>query len=87
MAWLKAQLDPAPVAMQGEGADGVYTFHVGPGGASVLLITREVLDRHTAADVIATLGAHAVAERLRQPHRVRLTCLRAGGKIIVQPPA
>jgi hypothetical protein len=32
------------------------------------------------------LGAHAVAERLRQPHRVRLTCLRAGGKIIVQPP-
>jgi ribonucleoside-diphosphate reductase beta chain len=87
MAWLNAQLHPAPVAMQGEGAAGVYTFHVGPGGASVLLITREVLDRHTAADVIATLGAHAVAERLRQPHRVRLTCLRAGGKIIVQPPA
>ncbi len=87
VAWLKAQLDPAPVAIQGEGATGVYTIHVGPGGASVLLITREVLDRHTAADVIATLGAHAVAERLRQPHRVRLTCLRAGGKIIVQPPA
>ncbi len=87
MAWLTAQLDPTPVAMEGEGAAGVYTFHVGPGGASVLLITREVLDRHTAADVIATLGAHAVAERLRQPHRVRLTCLRAGGKIIVQPPA
>ena len=87
MAWLTAQLHPAPVAMQGEGADGVYTFHVGTGGASVLLITREVLDRHTAADVIATLGVHAVAERLRQPHRVRLTCLRAGGKIIVQPAA
>ena len=86
-AWLKVQLDPAPIAIQGEGADGVYSFHVGPGGASVLLITREVLDRHTAADVIATLGAHAVAERLRQPHRVRRTCLRAGGKIIVQPPA
>lgn len=87
VAWLTKQLDPAPVAMQGAGADGVYTFHVGPGGASVLLITREVLDRHTAEDVIATLGARAVPERLRQPHRVRLTCLRAGGKIIVQPPA
>jgi ribonucleoside-diphosphate reductase beta chain len=86
-AWLKAQLHPTPVAMRGEGAAGVYTFHVGEGGASVLLITREVLDRHTAVDVIATLGAHAVADRLRQPHRVRLTCLRAGGKIIVQPPA
>lgn len=87
LGWLKGQLHPVAVAMQGEGAGGVYTFHVGPGGGSVLLITREVLDRHTAAGVIATLGAHAVAERLRQPRGVRLTCLRAGGKIIVQPPA
>src|SRR5260370_20270877 len=85
LAWLTAQLHPAPVAMQGEGADGVYTFHVGTGGASVLLITREVLDRHTAADVIAALGVHAVAERLRQPHLVPLTCLRAGGRVIVPP--
>jgi hypothetical protein len=53
---------------------------------------RDVLLRLTvlfqaAEEGIPTLGAHAVAERLGQPHRVRLTCLRVGGKIIVQPPA
>ena len=47
---------------------------------------KKVVVHHTASDVIAALRAHRVPERLRAAGRQRLTCLRAGGKIIVQPP-
>ncbi len=50
------------------------------------MITQEVVAHHTATDVIAALRAHRVPERLRGAGRKRLTCLSAGGKIIVQPP-
>ena len=67
--------------MQGDPGT-VYTLRVGERDAFALLITREVLDCHSADDVIGALRMHAVPHRLRE-RRVRLTCLRAGGKIIV----
>ena len=56
------------------------------GQASALLITEEVVAHHSSEDVIAALRVHRVPERLRATKRARLTCLSAGGKIIVQPP-
>jgi ribonucleoside-diphosphate reductase beta chain len=84
VAWMSRELDSTPVGMQGD-TGTVYTLRVGDSSTSALLITREVLDYHSAADVIGALRTHAVPRRLRE-RRVRLTCLRAGGKIIVQPP-
>jgi len=88
LGWVGDQLQPVPIEVRREGTGPVYTFHVGAGQASggALLITQEVVAHHTATDVIAALRAHRVPERLRAPGRQRLTCLSAGGKIIVQPP-
>ena len=90
--WVGDQLRPAPIEVRREGTGPVYTFHVGSGGAapegqaSALLITEEVVAHHSSEDVIAALRVHRVPERLRATKRARLTCLSAGGKIIVQPP-
>jgi len=88
LGWVGDQLQPVPIEVRREGTGPVYTFHVGAGQASdgALLITQEVVAHHTATDVIAALRAHRVPERLRAAGRQRLTCLSAGGKIIVQPP-
>jgi len=86
LGWFGEQLQPAPIEVRREGSSPVYTFHIGPVGASALLITQEVLAHHTSTDVIAALRAHRVPERLRAGGRTRLTCLSARGKIIVQPP-
>jgi len=86
LGWVGAELQPAPIAVRREGSSPVYTFQIGPAGASALLITQEVLAQHTSTDVIAALRAHRVPERLRAGGRTRLTCLSARGKIIVQPP-
>jgi len=88
LGWVGDQLQPVPIDVRREGTGPVYTFHVGAGQASggALLITQEVVAHHTATDVIAALRAHRVPERLRAAGRQRLTCLSAGGKIIVQPP-
>jgi len=86
LGWVGAELQPASIEVRREGSSPVYTFQVGPVGASALLITQEVVAHHTATDVIAALRAHRVPERLRGAGRKRLTCLSAGGKIIVQPP-
>jgi ribonucleoside-diphosphate reductase beta chain len=88
LGWVGDQLQPVPIEVRREGTGPVYTFHVGSGHASggALLITQEVVAHHTATDVIASLRAHRVPERLRAAGRQRLTCLSAGGKIIVQPP-
>ncbi len=86
LGWVGAELRPASIEVRREGSSPVYTFQVGPVGASALLITQEVLAQHTATDVIAALRAHRVPERLRAGGRTRLTCLSARGKIIVQPP-
>jgi len=86
LGWVGAELQPASIEVRREGSSPVYTFQVGPVGASALLITQEVLAQHTATDVIAALRAHRVPERLRAGGRTRLTCLSARGKIIVQPP-
>ncbi len=83
--WVGVELRPMPVEVRHEGTSPVYTFHVGPTGASALLITQEVLGQHAAADIIAALRAQRVAERLRKSGRTRLTCLNARGKILVQP--
>jgi hypothetical protein len=88
LGWVGAELQPVPIEVRREGTGPVYTFHVGAGHAAggALLITQEVIAHHTATDVIAALRAHRVPERLRAAGRQRLTCLSAGGKIIVQPP-
>lgn len=86
LGWVGGQLQPASIEVRREGTSPVYTFHIGPAGASALLITQEVLAQHSSTDVIAALRAHRVPERLRAAGRMRLTCLSAGGKIIVQPP-
>ena len=86
LGWVGEQLQPAPIEVRREGTSPVYTFHIGQAGASALLITQEVLAQHTAGDVIAALRQHRVPERLRAGGRMRLTCLSARGKIIVQPP-
>jgi len=86
LGWVGAELQPAPIEVRREGSTPVYTFQVGPAGASALLITQEVLAQHTSTDVIAALRAHRVPERLRAGGHTRLTCLSARGKIIVQPP-
>ena len=85
LGWVGAELQPAAIEVRREGSSPVYTFQVGPAGASALLITQEVLAQHTSTDVIAALRAHRVPERLRAGGRTRLTCLSARGKIIVQP--
>ena len=86
LKWVGDELQPVPVEVRREGTSPVYSFHIGPTGASALLITQEVLGQHAAADIIAALRAQHVAERLRRSGRTRLTCLSARGKIIVQPP-
>ena len=86
LGWFGEEPQPAPIEVRREGSSPVYTFHIGPVGASALLITQEVLAHHTSTDVIAALRAHRVPERLRAGGRTRLTCLSARGKIIVQPP-
>ncbi|HEX4627306.1 MAG TPA: R2-like ligand-binding oxidase [Gemmatimonadales bacterium] len=85
LGWVGKQLQPLPVELRHEGANPVYTFHIGPTGAAVLLITQEVLGQYASTDIIAALGAHRVPERLRVGGRTRLTCLSARGKMIVQP--
>jgi len=88
LGWVGDQLQPVPIEVRREATGPVYMFQVGAGRASggALLITQEVVAHHTATDVIAALRAHRVPERLRAAGRQRLTCLSAGGKIIVQPP-
>ncbi|HET7297038.1 MAG TPA: hypothetical protein VFI66_07830, partial [Gemmatimonadales bacterium] len=86
VTWVGHELRPTPVELHREGESPVYTLRIGSAGASALLITREVLGRHAAADIIAALRTQRVAERLRNGDRTRLTCVSARGKIIVQPP-
>src|SRR6266704_2248877 len=85
LAWVGEQVRPAHVAMRKDGTGTICTFHIGPDGAA-LLITQEVLDHHGAAEIIAALSAQGVPERLREHAPLRLTCLRVGGKVVVQVP-
>lgn len=84
VAWVRDQVHSAPVDVRREGA--IYTFRAGPEGSPALLVTQEVLDHHTAAEIVAALSAHGVPERLRSRSRLRFSCLRAGGRIVVQAP-
>ncbi|HVH69266.1 MAG TPA: R2-like ligand-binding oxidase [Gemmatimonadales bacterium] len=85
LGWVGEQLQPVPVDLRREGKSPVYTFHVGPAGTAVLLITQEVLGQYASTDIIEALRAHRVPERLRAGGRTRLTCVSARGKIMVQP--
>jgi ribonucleoside-diphosphate reductase beta chain len=87
VAWVAEQVRPVPVDVSKDGATPIYTFRTGRGASPALLITQEVLDHHAAGEIIAALTVHGVAGRLRERARVRLTCLRAGGKIVIQAPA
>jgi len=87
VAWIRQQVQPAAVEIRGEGTGPIYTVRVGPEGSTAVLITREVLEHHEASEIIAALGARDAAGRLRQRAHLRLTCLRVGGKIVVQAPA
>ncbi len=86
VGWIRRQVEPVEVEVAGDEASPIYTVRVGPGGATALLITREVLQHHAASDIIAALGAREVVARLRERPRARFTCLRVGGKIVVQSP-
>lgn len=82
-AWVRDQAGPAPVDMQRDDATAIYTLRVGPEGGAALLITRDVLAHHSSAEIIAALDEHRVPGRW--PERAgRMTCLRVGGKIVVQ---
>ena len=87
LAWVREQAQPAPVAVRREGTAPIYTFRVGSGGAPTLLITQEVLQHHAPGEIIAALSTHGVPQQLRERAGLRLTCLRAGGKIVVQAPS
>jgi hypothetical protein len=69
-----------------DGTGKISTFRVGPRGSTALLVTREVLEHHPANEIIAALSAHHVPQRLRERARMRLTCLRVRGRIVVQGP-
>jgi len=86
LAWVREQTQPHPVEVRLDGAAPIYSFRIGPEATPALLITREVLDHHAPAEIIAALIAHQVPERLRGRGGLRLTCLRAGGKIVIQAP-
>jgi len=86
LAWVGEQVRPAPVEMSTDGTGEICTLRVGPEG-SALLITREVLEHHAASEIIAALTARGVPARLRERVHVRLTCLRARGRIVVQSPS
>jgi hypothetical protein len=69
--------------MQRDDTTAIYTLRVGAEGGSALLITRDVLAHHSSTEIIAALDEYRVPGRW--PERAgRLTCLRAGGKIVVQ---
>jgi len=87
LAWVREHAHPAPVAVRREGTAPIYTFRVGSEGAPALLITQEVLQHHAPGEIIAALSTHGVPQRLREGAGLRLTCLHAGGKIVVQAPS
>src|SRR4029077_9459236 len=81
-ALVRDQAGPAPVDMRRDDATAIYTLRVGAEGGAALLITRDVLAHHSSAEIIAALDEQRISGRW--PERAgRLTCLRAGGKIVV----
>jgi ribonucleoside-diphosphate reductase beta chain len=83
LSWVREQAQSPAVDVQLDGQATIYSFRVEPAGAAIL-ITREVVDHHSPAEIIAALTAHDVAGRLRAGAGQRMTCLRAGGRIVVQ---
>ncbi len=86
LAWVGEQVRPAGVEVARDGAGQICTFRIGPERSAALLITQEVLEHHAAGEIIAALSLHGVPERLRARPPARLTCLRVGGRIVVQAP-
>jgi ribonucleoside-diphosphate reductase beta chain len=86
LAWVRQQAQPALVEVRREGTAPIHTFRLGAEQTSALLITEEVLGHHAAGEIIAALSAYGVPRRLRDRAGLPLTCLRAGGKIVVQAP-
>ncbi|HXF96249.1 MAG TPA: R2-like ligand-binding oxidase [Gemmatimonadales bacterium] len=87
-AWVEGEVRPAVVRVTFEATSGVYVFAAGraDGGDAALLVSREVLARHSPPDVIAALEAARAGARLRTERGLRLFCVLAGGRIVVQPP-
>jgi ribonucleoside-diphosphate reductase beta chain len=85
VAWMREQAQAPAVDVRLDGAAPIYSFRVEPAGAA-LLITQEVVDHHTPAEIIAALTAQGVPARLRSGPGQRMTCLRVGGRIVVQAP-
>lgn len=82
VAWVSRNVGPAGVEVSRDGTGRVCVFQVGPERTPRVLITQDVLDYHPAADIIAALAGSAPA--LTSAPRSRLTCLRIGGRIVVQ---
>lgn len=83
--WVREQAQSPAVDVHLDGAAPIYSFRIAPAGAA-LLITREVVDHHSPAEIIAALTAHGVPTRLRAGRGQRMTCLRVAGRIVVQAP-
>ncbi|HYT71126.1 MAG TPA: R2-like ligand-binding oxidase [Gemmatimonadales bacterium] len=88
LRWVRRQLAPALVEVRRDAAARVFVFAIERDPVvSALLITQEVFDHHPVAEIVAAVAGARALEQLRDTARLRLTCLRAGARIIVQAPA
>lgn len=81
-AWLADAIGSGPIELGLDATGRVLVFQVGPERTPRLLITQDVLDQHSPADIVAALGER-VGALTGNPH-ARLTCMRIGRKIVVQ---
>jgi ribonucleoside-diphosphate reductase beta chain len=87
VAWIREQAQVAAVEVRPAGTIPIYTFRVSGEPPSVLLVTQDVLDHYTSGEIITALSGRGVAQRLRDHTGLLVTCLTAGGRIVVQAPS
>ncbi|HEX2646080.1 MAG TPA: R2-like ligand-binding oxidase, partial [Candidatus Dormibacteraeota bacterium] len=75
-AWLSRAIHTTTIEVGRDATGRVWVFQVGPERVPRLLITQDVLDRHTPGEILAALGERVGA--LTASRRSRLTCMRIG---------